>query len=231
MKYDFCIVITTYNRENMLKDLLTDIFTYGKDYNLYVVVFDDSSEKILDLEKFDIKYIRYSKNNGKHFFWKIFQDSFNFIKNINADYYLYLQDDSRLKPNFFIDSVKLYNKIEDNKKICLSTLIYESHRNVIRWVQVDPILLGEYYLTQWVETFFICKKKFFEVLEYKMNPIPLSRWAKNKLLSSGVGQQISQRLFDMGFNMYVVYNSLVTHDDHLSVMNPEDRQKIKLISI
>ena len=62
-KYDFCIVITTYEREDMLKQLLEDIFKYTE-YKMYVVVFDDGSKQTYDLSEYDVKYIKYVKNNG-----------------------------------------------------------------------------------------------------------------------------------------------------------------------
>ena len=62
-KYDFCIVITTHNRQEMLKMLLDDIFK-NKNYKIYVVVFDDASNDIYDLGDYDVKYIKYVKNNG-----------------------------------------------------------------------------------------------------------------------------------------------------------------------
>jgi glycosyltransferase involved in cell wall biosynthesis len=37
--YDFCVVITTYNREQELKKLLNDIFL-NNPYNILVLVFD-----------------------------------------------------------------------------------------------------------------------------------------------------------------------------------------------
>ena len=77
----------------------------------------------------------------------------------------------------------------------------------------------------------MCKYKFFESLDFKLNPIPLSRWNKNPNISSGVGQQISVRLFEKGLNMYHVINTLTTHGDHKSVILPELRKNEKLIAI
>lgn len=230
IKYDYCIVITTYNRRQMLKTLLQDIFNNCKNKSVKVVVFDDASDAYIDIEKYDVQLIRYHKNNGKTNFWKVIDDTFKYVKNINARYYFYLQDDVRLVDNFFERSVEIYEKIEDPKKISLGTLMVESQRNTPKWTNFVPENHGDFYKTQWCELFFVVEKKFFELLEYKMNSISADRWKNKPNLGSGVGEQISHRLLDLGYNMYHVVNSLAEHGDHESAMNTSDRKTTKLIA-
>lgn len=229
-KYDFCVVITTHNRQYMLKNLLDDIFK-NKNYKIYVVIFDDASNDVYNLEGYDVKYIKYVKNNGLKKLWKIIDDTFKFCKKINANYYVYLQDDLRLKENFFEESVRIFEKITDDSKISLGTLMIDSQRNQPKWTGVHPIEFDEYYRTQWCELVFICKYSFFEALEFKMVPIDPSRWNKNPNLSSGVGEQISKRLHNLNLNMYHVINNLTIHGDHESKLLTELRKIEKLIAI
>ena len=229
-KYDFCIVITTYEREDMLKQLLEDIFKYSE-YKMYVVVFDDGSKRTYDLSDYDVKYIKYVKNNGLKNLWRVISDTFKFNGKIDAKYYFYFQDDLRLKENFFQESIRIFENIPDENKISLGTLMIDTQRNTPKWTGAYPIEYDEYYKTQWCELVFMCEHKFFESLEFKLNPIPMSRWDKNPHISSGVGQQISTRLFEKGFNMYHVINTLTTHGDHESVLLPELRKNEKLIAI
>jgi glycosyltransferase involved in cell wall biosynthesis len=228
-KYDFCIVITTYEREDMLKQLLEDIFKYTE-YKMYVVVFDDGSKRTYDLSKYDVKYIKYVKNNGLKNLWRVINDAFKFIGKIDAKYYFYLQDDLRLKENFFEESIRIFEKIDDDKKICLE-LRTDQRTTRPNWTAIEPKIIDEYIHTQWVELDFICKYNFFEALNFKINPIPMSRWDKNPHISSGVGQQISVRLSEKGLNMYHVINTLTTHGDHESVLLPELRKNEKLLAI
>jgi glycosyltransferase involved in cell wall biosynthesis len=228
-KYDFCIVITTYEREDMLKQLLEDIFKYTE-YKMYVVVFDDGSKRTYDLSKYDVKYIKYVKNNGLKNLWRVINDAFKFIGKIDAKYYFYLQDDLRLKKNFFEESIRIFEKIDDDKKICLE-LRTDQRTTRPNWTAIEPKIIDEYIHTQWVELDFICKYNFFESLNFKINPIPMSRWDKNPHNSSGVGQQISVRLSEKGLNMYHVINTLTTHGDHESVLLPELRKNEKLLAI
>ena len=56
----------------------------------------------------------------------------------------------------------------------------------------------------------------------------MSRWEKDKNLSSGVGCQLSERLLSLGYNMYHTTQSLVIHDGEDSKMNIEERILNKL---
>lgn len=228
-KYDFCVIITTYNREKMLKNLLDDIFK-NTQYNILVTIFDDGSKQSYNLEGYDVKYIKYIKNNGLKNVWKVITDTFKYCKNIDSKYFVYLQDDLRLKEDFFDESVRIFENINDNNKITLGTLMIESQRNQPKWTGFLPIEYDEYYKTQWCELVFICKYKFFESLEFKINPINPNRWDKNPNLSCGVGDQISHRLLSQGLNMYHVIDSLTTHGDHESMFLPELRKQEKLIA-
>lgn len=229
-KYDFCVIITTYNREEMLKNLLDDIFK-NTNYKILVTIFDDGSKDLYNLEGYDVKYIKYIKNNGLKNVWKVITDTFKYCKNINSDYFVYLQDDLRLKDNFFEESVRIFENIPDENKITLGTLMIESQRNQPKWTGFLPIEYDDYYKTQWCELVFICKYKFFESLDFKINPISPNRWDKNPNLSCGVGDQISNRLLSKGLNMYHVIDSLTTHGDHESMFLPELRKQEKLIAL
>ena len=229
--YDFCIIITTYNRPKMLKTLLDDIKynSFGK--RVLVTIFDDGSSNDYEyLDNYDIKYVKYVKNNGKINYWKLITDTFKYCKNIKSKYYIYLPDDIRLKDNFFEESVRIFEKIKDEDKICLNLLMDESRRGNPNWTGFKPVEYDDYYKTQWNDLCFISNFDFFQMLNFEILPINKNRWAKNSELGSGVGQQMSMRLLSLNQNMYHVINSLVTHDDHTSKMNYFDRQKVKLIA-
>jgi hypothetical protein len=213
----------------MLKNLLNDIFK-NKDYKILVTIFDDGSSKPYDLSEYDVKYIKYVKNNGLKNVWKVITDTFKYCKNIKSKYYVYLQDDLRLKENFFEESSRIFEEIDDSKKISLETLIIESQRNQTKWTNFTPIEHDNFYKSQWVELVFICKYDFLRVLNFEIKQIPLSRWDKNPNLSCGVGDQISNRLLNLGYNMYQVKNTLTTHGDHESTFYGDYRKNEKLIA-
>lgn len=227
--FDFTVIIPSYNREEMLKNVLNDISNFKHNYNINIIIFDDGSQKVYNMENFDVKYIRFEYNHGKQRYWEMVNHIFKYIKKIDSKYFIYLGDDMRLTENFFSECVRLYEKIEDINKICLSIFLDEGRRGKTNWTNFTPINFGEYYQTQWNDMCFMCEKYFFECLNYKISEIPKTRWVNNSLLSSGVGQQISNRLHSLGKKMYHVNKTLVTHGTHDSMMNYEERKINKLV--
>jgi glycosyltransferase involved in cell wall biosynthesis len=227
--FDFCILITTHNRPVMLKELIGQIINQKKDYKIKIIVIDDASSEKSELTN-EITYIQYYPNMGKKRFWKIIDTSFKYLKGIDSKYYIYLQDDVKIVDNFFEGLVENYESIQDDNKICLSFLT-DYRTKSSNWTNYNPRERGNVIKTQWVELHFICEKKFFEELNYIVEPIPLSRWKKDPNLSSGVGWQLSLRLHNMGKSMYHTKKTFVTHGDHESQMNKYERKNNKLIVI
>jgi hypothetical protein len=227
--FDFCVFITTYNRPKLLNNLLEQIETSKKNFRVKVLVFDDCSFEKIDISKFDVKYIKFFPNYGKKNFWKIINIIFKFAKNINSKYFVFLQDDLKLCDNFFNVLKNNYENLKDDKKISLEFRT-DNRTERPNWTDFEPQIIGDYIHSNWIELDFICEKKFFDVLEYKINEISKNRWDKNPNLSSGVGQQLTQRLNTLGLNMYHTKKSLVEHNENLSMMNFEERKINKLIS-
>jgi len=48
-QFDFCVIISTFNRPQMLSELLKNIESEKKNYKVLVVVFDDNSSEKYDL--------------------------------------------------------------------------------------------------------------------------------------------------------------------------------------
>ena len=228
-QFDFCVIISTFNRPQMLSELLKNIESEKKNYKVLVVVFDDNSSEKYDLSQFDLKKITMNPNMGKRKYYVLINASFSYIKNINSKYFIYLPDDIKLVNNFFDETKRIYESIDHPKKICLSILTDERVKRT-NWTNFKSIDFGEYYQTQWNDLCFIAEKKFFDVLNYRLNKIPQTRWNTNPNLSSGVGQQISIRLNKNGYNMYHTKKSMVHHGSHESKMNKLERTKVSLLT-
>lgn len=231
--YDYCININSYNRVKMLSGLIEQINLNNK-HSILINVFDDCSDnKDLFIEmasRFDnIVLYRFSENHGKNSYWKIYDTIFKICKNINAKYFIFLPDDVQLKNNFFKRTTDLYESINDNNKICMSLLIDELRKWKPCWTNFTPVQVGSVYKTQWNDLCFISEKSLIEKLDFRVHDIPDTRFKKRNI-SSGVGQQISQRLHNIGLSMYHSKYSLVIHGDHESQMNKEERKKHKLIA-
>jgi hypothetical protein len=228
-EFDFCVIISTYNRPQMLKELLDNIEREKKNYRVLVTVFDDNSSDKTDLSKHNVVKITMYPNMGKKKYYILINATFKYIKNVNSKYFIYLPDDVKLVDNFFDETKRIYNSIDNSKKICLNILT-DGRVSRTNWTNFKSIDHGEYYHTQWNDLCFISEKKFFDVLNYNLEKIPESRWDGNPNLSSGVGQQISIRLNIKGYNMYHTKKSMVYHGDHESKMNKIERTKVSLIT-
>lgn len=228
-EYDFCIIITTFNRPQMLVELLENIEKEKKDYKILVVVCDDSSEQKVDLTKYNVNKITMSHNMGKKKYYVVINATFSYIKNINSKYYIYLPDDIKLVDNFFDETKRIYELIDDPRKVCLNILT-DDRVSKTNWTNFRTIDRGLFYHTQWNDLCFIAEKKFFDVLNYRIEPIDQNRWKQNPNLSSGVGQQISIKLNNNGYNMYHTKTSMVIHGNHESKMNKIERSRVNLIT-
>lgn len=228
-EFDFCVIISTFNRPKMLKELLNNIEQEKKNYNILVLVFDDNSSEKVDLSKYNVKKITMNPNMGKKKYYVLINATFSYIKNIKSKYFIYLPDDVKLINNFFDETKRIYESIDHPRKICLSILT-DDRVNKSNWTNFQTIDYGEYYQTQWNDLCFIAEKKFFDMLNHTIEKITPNRWVNNPNLSSGVGQQISIRLNRMNYNMYHTKNSMVHHGSHESKMNKIERTKVSLIT-
>lgn len=235
------IIITTYNRPASLKTLLVQLIGQARDRPVAVTIYDDCSPNdptamVAELNApFSIEVQRATKNRGKHGYWQTFQDAFTRVRKAQPDLVLFLQDDLELEPNFFETMLHTWQAIDDPEKCALYCMLdgragatmfpkYPNERQQLNGLDI--------YRSQWFDlAAFVAGPKFFELLDYKVLPVPASRWTKNKLLSSGVARQLTGRLLNARAAIYQVASSLVLHGAHASVMNPYSRSASPLISL
>lgn len=231
------ISCTTYNRPAPLLTQLKELskqLQHNKIEASLIIVNDASLrnyKKVDELIKdypYPVKYVRFNSNQGKHHHWRIVDYIFSWYKQQSFDYALYLQDDLILHRDFLQDVIRQFETIEHPNKVCLNYVVTEIRKGRRPWTPA-PRRLTQYkklqiYRVGWVDLTFFANKDFFDQLDYTIYPINPNRWQKNPLLSSGVGRQISKRLFRNNASMWQVKSSLVTHGTEPSKMNPEARK-------
>lgn len=228
--YDYCFLITTFNRSSMLYSLINQIKSQKKNYKILIIVFDDGSSENYKFDDPFVKYIKFYPNYGKKRYWKVTDTIFKYIQKINSNYFIQIPDDVEIVENFFELLTNTYEGINDPDKICLSFL---TDSRVFRhnWTSFDTQDMGNVYKTQWNDLCYFSKKNFFETLNFTVDPISPSRWVRNPNLSSGVGQQISLKLKGLNKNMYHTKNSLVSHGTHESKMNYQERINLPITTL
>lgn len=240
-KSSILIWINTFERSRQLKNLLNDISNQINKFKIKIMVIDDCSisDYITTLKEFegklDIEYFKVSFNHGKRQYWKLCNYALTKIKESfsDYDYYIKLDDDCRLVNNFFIRCINIWENITDKKKICLNFRL-DSREGTPVWTNVLPkrVIINNIplYLAQWVDMDFMCTRKMFNVLHFKIDPQNDKRWENNPNMSSGVGRNISLRLYRKRYNLYLTTESLVIHDHHDSKMNPDERNNNPLVT-
>jgi FkbM family methyltransferase len=238
------LLITTYNRIDKLTRLLTQL---GESLGRFAVatgviprtvvdVWNDGGQKV-EVRSFPNLICHYheeTQNNGKQGYWRLIAKAYQNLLGKQFDYFIQLPDDVEINEDFLNESITQWSLISDKCKISLNLLLDKARVGRLNWTNHIPTIQSfrgtHVFLTQWNDLCFICDERFFKALQYTIHPIPLKRWQNNPNLSSGVGQQISRRLFAQKFHMYQVRTSLVLHGDHQSRMNSEIRSRVSLRS-
>jgi FkbM family methyltransferase len=235
------VLITTYNRPDLLVRLLNDIRENSEDFDLELLIYNDGSscdyQVVLNFLRKHFRnkfhYIALSENGGKQGYWVLIDKLYKHCLRLKFDYAIQLPDDVSLVPGFFSRSINIYDKIDDDKKICLDILSSPGRVGKSEWTNqvVTTHHIGNIIIfkTGWVDMCFICTRKYFETLHFTINPVN-NRWVNKLNNSSGVGKQISTRLVKDGYSIYQVKNSLVIHGSHDSVMHHDLRKKSPLLS-
>lgn len=210
------VIIPTYNRAELLNKVLQDIkreIPFAK-----VFVFNDGSEQAYNVPEW-VQYRKMMEHCGKRKFWKLVTYMFKSIKIENFDYVFFLPDDVRLKKGFFKTCLTAYEEIKakDKRLICLSTGHANNRATTACWTGYKPQLISGTVLTlrtQWNDLCFMCEREFFDLLDWRIEAMPLSRWEGNPKRSSGVGKYISVNLHKMGRTMYHIAKTQVVFSNH-----------------
>lgn len=226
------VLITTYNRNEHCTNLVKQLLSYCSDkMTIRVAVWDDMSSIPFTFDDNRVRVFRNSKRRGKEGLYITWQEMFNFAKANRSDFYLFLQDDMSLRDNFFERLLNIWNSLD--KPVTLAPVIDNTtlKDGISRWGGKRHTRYNENaMLTHWMDCKALVKDTFFELLNWKMEPISKNRWVNNKELSSGVGQQITTRLQIKKANMYHAVPSLCNLLDIKSEMNPTERERKPLFT-
>lgn len=229
------IIITHYNRQQNLFKLYHDLLCNKM---VDVVIFDDySSERLASDVKFlqdthvhgdHLRLIVNPEHRGKAGFWQTWQDIFNYCKEHEYDYYIFLQDDVTPCPDFVAKAISIYNEAEC---ICLSPIRtnYSMYRSQSRWGAKPIERHANHTVSHYFDCFGIVRRDFFEALDWMIVPIAPS---SDPFKSSGVGRQITRRLQEAGKKMAHVNRTLLSTaiDPTASSMNEQERQRHPMVA-
>ena len=161
---------------------------------------------------------------GKAEFWKVHQTALLVARAWQPRLCLYLQDDVEFEPELLVRALELWEATaRDLRRRVLYLYSSSDDERRGRWVNFERRDAGACRLTNWFDLqAFLVDRAFFELLEYRMVPIHPNRWRRVPSQSSGVGRQLTRRLFGRA-HVYQAWPPLVVHGAAPSTMNPEAR--------
>ena len=203
LKKELIITITTYKRNNFIKNYILQLSKQIYSFNYHIIIVDDDLNSNLEFSYKNIYYYKNNRNYGNKEYYK------NFAKNIKniaffTDKYIFSCDDIHVDTNFLSTSIKFWNEINDKNKIVLT--LYNDRD--LSWTNKCNEYYNENVLkSYWQETLFLCNNKFInEYINLDKN------FTKPKnLMSSGVPRFFSINNLRKNYSMYVIKNNIINN--------------------
>lgn len=228
-----CVVITTYARPDGLALLLDDIERAEPAGGVDVRIYDDATANPDEafaqrVQERGWTYRRAPANHGKRGWWRWWNTILADLRRSSAERFYVLQDDMRLCEDFFARSAQLWAEIIDPRKASLY-LHVSAERGELGsrcWTGVRATRAGPVVHCGWVDcAAFLCDRRLFEALQWRLDPIAERHWVGNDTMSSGVGRQMSVRAEQAALGLYRVADSLAVHDGSPSLMSAAARRR------
>ncbi len=233
---DLLIGLTTYNRPESCDRILAALpelcTRAGRPLTVHVVVVKDAGgagydsvlQRVRDRLGDRLTWLDAREPLGKQGYWKTYQILLLTARQLHPAHMLFLQDDVEFSGTLLADCYALFEGLaSDPRRRVLYLCSAADDEAEGRWVRFRRREVNDRVrLTQWFDlSAFFVDRAMLDLLRYRMIPVPQRRW-RSKPYSSGVGEQLTRRLFRHG-NVYQAMPSLVFHGGHPSEMNPEAR--------
>jgi len=226
------IIINTYRRPDLLRRLIGQLATDSK-HRLQVLIFNDDPDHPLTRGSLPVitannsssqmKIFNHCVNYGKAAYWVTWHEILWQLKNYkHGRYIIFLPDDVSLVDGFIDKAIDLWNGITDERKAVLNLL--KCNRELAQWTPQVKMPGKVVSRVGWWDLCGITDHRLMEALDYIIKPVSTDRFKDDPYISSGVGSQISKRLFWKGCTMYQVNKGLVLHGRHKSQMNSAERE-------
>lgn len=233
---DLLVALTTYNRPESCARILAALphllANAGRPLNIHVLVIKDAggaeygsvARVVRDRLGDRLTWLEARSHLGKPGYWKTYQALFLAARLLRPAHALFLQDDLEFSPTLLRDCHARFDALaQDERPRVLYLFAADDDEPEGRWIRFrrrDAV--PGVRLTQWFDLAgFFTDRAVLELLRYRVIPISERRW-KEKPYSSGVGEQLTRRLFRRA-NVYQAMPPLVFHGASPSEMNPEAR--------
>lgn len=205
-------IIFSYNRDKPLLKTLKELHGH---YNLIVI--DDGSEYDYSEHSKYCNYIRYP-HTGKKEFWIKWNTAFKLCRSTEHERFIFLPDDYE---NYDIERINSTFNLMGDKFACNVTNVgWEQSWTPIK---KQPCGIEGFWRVGFIDHGTITTRKVLEALNFEVKRVSNTHFRKNT--SSGVGKQISTRLYRLEIPMYKPVKSMASMQDIESQMNKEERKR------
>ncbi len=217
------VSVATCRRPELLLELLGDLERESQWVDLTVAVFQDGPEgDYSEAREFCVQHgwpwTTFQINHGRFGHRHIVEAEFAAARGTDADWFLFMPDDVRLKRHAIPKAIVTWHRLEDPATLTLWRL--QSLEGKANWTGKPPVQRDCATEIFHVDGFYLCRRPTLDLLGWHVGATqPQGR------TGSGVGSKISKRLHFAGARMYRVDQSLaISNDGGVSVMNCDERQ-------
>lgn len=217
------VSVATCRRPELLLELLGDLEREAQWVDLSVTVFQDgpggdyTAAREL-CEGHGWEWRSFALNQGRRFHYRLVNTEFQAAKGTDADWFLFMPDDVRLKRHAIPKGIVTWHRLEDPATLTLWRL--QSLEGLSNWTGEKPVQRDGATEIFHVDGFHLCRRATLELLDWQVGKV-----RTQYTTGSGVGSKISKRLHFAGARMYRVDESLaVSNDGGVSVMNGDERE-------
>lgn len=212
--YNELIFVFSYNREEMLKNVISHI----KDYNYLII--DDGSDFTIKDQRF-LKFL----HHGREHWYMLWDYVLRLVEQTKHELIIFMHDDYQ--------NIEIKRIFELHDKFKSKPYFYNINRDKRTncWGRYPSVQIDDYTIKMgFIDCGFFCNRMALEKMGFYMIPVPQERF-KNKYISSGVGQQMTGRIRAKNMDMYKPVRSISTHPSGDSKMLPEERKRHPFPSI
>ena len=202
--YDFCILTPTFNRSKELEMIINQLQGEGEKHGFSVLhcIVDDGSDwrfhpyktmkSRMASPQYHVVCERNFKNFGRGWFWRTWNALMKMAQGREWRYAIAIPDDHVPCLDFLLRTSGHFESLfrESDKAAVAMNILVQSKKN---WKR-----------NRFVDGAFICKREFFDCLNWKLNPVDAAwfdrsgprkvPYAQRTPASSGVGKQMTDRL-------------------------------------
>jgi len=223
MSTHLCILTTTYNRPAGLARLYASLAREAAACGVRLTrcLVDDASETPYAVASGAEQVHCLGLHRGREGYWETVTALWQLARTVQADLYCMVPDDMAFYPGGLATALAHWYAIADPRTVGLTLVVDQTRRYGPCWTGVQPRLcrfedLAVYY-TAWTDGAFLAPRRFFEALDWCVQPIDPCQW---KAASSGVFAQVSHRLLAQRLSLYQLTRTVLAHGAEPSQMHP-----------